>query len=60
MDLNRIVSHFDNFKNTFTQLEKESHLKLNEPALCSLKSSKKKSHGMDFVVYLVIEQQVVH
>ena len=83
MDLNRIISHFDNFKNTFTTLEKESNLSLNEPTSCSLKSNVKKikgqheinrikvnqilhcsvqrkSHRVDFVVYLVIEQQVVH
>ena len=29
MDLNRIISHFDNFKKIFTLLEKESNLKLN-------------------------------
>ena len=39
MDLNRIVSHFDNFKNTFTSLEKESNLNLYEPTSCSLKSN---------------------
>ena len=39
MDLNRIVSHFDNFKNTFTPLEKESNLNLNEPTSCSLKTN---------------------
>ena len=42
MDLNRIVSHFDNFKNTFTPLEKESNLNLNEPTSCSLKSNTKR------------------
>ena len=42
MDLNRIISHFDNFKNTFTPLKKESNLDLNEPTSCSLKSNSKR------------------
>ena len=42
MDLNRIVLHFDNFKNTFTPLEKENNLNLNEPTSCSLKSNIKR------------------
>ena len=41
MDLNRIISHFDNFKNTFTPLEKESKLNLIQPTSCSLKSNVK-------------------
>ena len=50
IDLNRIISHFNNFKNTFTPLEKESNLKLNEPASCSLKSNVKRiksQHGIN-------------
>ena len=42
MDLNQILSYFDNFKNTFTPLEKESNLNLNEPTSCSLKSNAKR------------------
>ena len=42
MDLNQILSHFDNFKNTFTPLEKESNLNLNEATSCSLKSNIKR------------------
>ena len=42
MDLNRIVSHFDNFKNAFTPLENESNLNLNEPTSCSLMSNTKR------------------
>ena len=42
MDLNQILSHFDNFKNTFTPLEKESNLNLNEPSSCSLKLNTKR------------------
>ena len=45
IDLNRIVSHFDNFKNTFTPLEKESNLNLNEPTSCSLRSNSKRIKG---------------
>ena len=41
IDLNRIISHFDNFKNTFTPLGKESNLNLNAPISCSLKSNVK-------------------
>ena len=41
IDLNRIISHFDNLKNTFTPLEKESNFNLNEPISCSLKSNVK-------------------
>ena len=41
MDLNRIVSHFDYFKNTFTPLVKESNLILHEPTSCSIKSNAK-------------------
>ena len=39
MDLNRIISHFDNFNNKFTPLEKESNFNLNEPTSGSLKSN---------------------
>ena len=42
VDLSRIVSHFDNFTDTFTPLEKESNLNLNEPTSCSLKSDVKR------------------
>ena len=42
MDLNRIISHFDNFKNTFTPLENESNLNSNEPTSYSLKSNVKR------------------
>ena len=42
MDLNKLISHFDNFKNTFTPLEKESNLNLYEPSSCSLKSNTKR------------------
>ena len=42
MDLNQILSHFDNFKNTFTPSEKENNLNLNEPSSCSLKSNTKR------------------
>ena len=42
IDLNRITSHIDNFKNTFTSLEKESNFNLNEPPSCSLKSNVKR------------------
>ena len=42
VDLSRIVSHFDNFTDTFTPLEKESNLNLNEPTSCSLKSNTKR------------------
>ena len=42
MDLNQIPSHFDNFKKTFTPLEKESSLNLNELTSCSLKSNTKR------------------
>ena len=42
MDLNKLVSYFDNFKNTFTPLEKESNLNLHEPSSCSLKSNTKR------------------
>ena len=41
IDLNRIISHFDNFKNTFTPLKKESDLNLKAPISCSLKSNVK-------------------
>ena len=42
MDLNKLISHFGNFKNTFTSLEKESNLNLNEPSSCSLNSNRKR------------------
>ena len=42
MDLNRIISQFDNFKNIFTPLIKERNLNLNEPTSCSLKSNTKR------------------
>ena len=42
MDLNRIIFHFNNFKNTFTPLEKESNFNLNESTSCSLKPNAKR------------------
>ena len=42
MDSNRIVSHFNNFKSTFTPLEKVSKLNLNEPSSYSVKSNAKR------------------
>ena len=49
MDLNRIVSHFDNFKNRFTPLEIESNLNFNEPTSCSLKSNAKRIKSQDAI-----------
>ena len=42
MDLNKLISHLNNFKNTFTPLEKERNLNLNEPSSCSLKLNTKR------------------
>ena len=42
LDLNRIITHFDNFKKMFTPLEKETNLNLNEPISCSLKLNVKR------------------
>ena len=42
LDLNRMITHFDNFKNMFTPLEKETNLNLNEPTSCSLKLNVKR------------------
>ena len=42
LDLNRMLTHFDNFKTTFTPLAKESNLILNEPKFCSMRTSTKR------------------
>ena len=42
LDLNRMTTPFNNFKKTFTHLEKETNLNLNEPTSCSLKLNVKR------------------
>ena len=42
LDLNQMLTHFDNFKSTFTPLSKESNLILNEPTYCSMRTNTKR------------------
>ena len=43
LNLNRMLTHFDNFKSTFTPLARESNLILNEPTFCSMRTNLKKN-----------------
>ena len=42
LDLNRMITHFSNFKNTFTPLQKETRLILIKPSSSSLKENVKR------------------